>query len=52
MSDAVTHARRCFLISEWGIDLASEHERFLAEEVYKGPVICYNYPKAIKVWAC
>lgn len=37
------------MILEWGIDLSSEHERFLAEEVYKGPVIVYNYPMAIKV---
>lgn len=36
-------------LTEWGIDLSSEHERFLAEVVYKGPVIVYNYPTAIKV---
>lgn len=30
---------------EWGIDLATEHERYLAEEYFKGPVIVYNYPK-------
>lgn len=29
----------------WGIDLATEHERYLAEELFKGPVIVYNYPK-------
>jgi asparaginyl-tRNA synthetase len=33
---------------EWGSDLQSEHERFLAEEVFKGPVIVTNYPKGIK----
>lgn len=33
----------------WGIDLATEHERFLSEEVFKQPVIVYNYPKEIKV---
>eukprot|EP00048_Salpingoeca_helianthica_P014332 m.221164 g.221164 ORF g.221164 m.221164 type:complete len:567 (-) comp15733_c0_seq1:36-1736(-) len=32
----------------WGIDLQSEHERYLAEEVYKCPLIVYNYPKEIK----
>ena len=32
----------------WGCDLQSEHERFLTEEVYKGPVIVTNYPKEIK----
>lgn len=35
---------------EWGIDLASEHERYIAEVVYKKPVIVYNYPKAIKAF--
>jgi len=32
----------------WGKDLQSEHERYLSEEVFKGPVIVYNYPKEIK----
>jgi len=32
----------------WGIDLQSEHERYLCEEHFKGPVILYNYPKQIK----
>ena len=35
---------------EWGIDLATEHERYLAEEVYKKPVIVYDYPKDIKAF--
>eukprot|EP00897_Mesotaenium_endlicherianum_P000126 jgi/Mesen1/10113/ME000075S09614 len=34
----------------WGIDLASEHERYLAEVKYKKPVIVYNYPKGIKAF--
>ncbi len=33
---------------EWGVDLASEHERFLAEEHVNAPVILMNYPKEIK----
>jgi asparaginyl-tRNA synthetase len=33
---------------EWGIDLQSEHERFLTEEHFKRPVILFNYPKTIK----
>jgi asparaginyl-tRNA synthetase len=33
---------------EWGIDMNSEHERYLAEEHFKGPIIVYNYPKEIK----
>ncbi len=32
----------------WGIDLQSEHERYLTEEHFKKPVILYNYPRAIK----
>ena len=32
----------------WGMDLASVHERYLTEEVFKKPVILYNYPKEIK----
>ncbi|CAK9152759.1 unnamed protein product [Ilex paraguariensis] len=35
---------------EWGIDLASEHERYLTEEKFKKPVIVYNYPKGIKAF--
>lgn len=35
---------------QWGIDLGSEHERYLAEKVFKGPVILYNYPKDIKAF--
>eukprot|EP01018_Ginkgo_biloba_P038957 Gb_01987 [translate_table: standard] len=35
---------------EWGIDLASEHERYLTEEIFKKPVIVYNYPKQIKAF--
>jgi len=35
---------------EWGIDLASEHERYLAEIIYKRPTIVYNYPKGIKAF--
>lgn len=34
---------------KWGIDLSSEHERYLAERVFKSPVIVYNYPREIKV---
>ncbi len=33
---------------EWGINLQSEHERYLCEEVVKGPLTVYNYPKDIK----
>jgi asparaginyl-tRNA synthetase len=32
----------------WGIDLQSEHERYLTEEHFKSPVILYDYPRTIK----
>lgn len=35
---------------EWGIDLQSEHERYLAEEHFKSPVVVKNYPKDIKAF--
>jgi len=35
---------------EWGIDMSSEHERYLAEEHFKAPVIVMNYPKDIKAF--
>ena len=34
----------------WGIDLQSEHERYLVEQHFKKPVILINYPKAIKAF--
>ena len=35
---------------KWGVDLQSEHERYLTEEVYKKPVFLKNYPKDIKAF--
>lgn len=35
---------------EWGIDLQTEHERYLTEEVIKGPVFLTDYPKDIKAF--
>ena len=35
---------------EWGIDLQTEHERYLTEEVYKRPVFVTDYPKDIKAF--
>lgn len=32
----------------WGVDLQSEHERFLTEKYFNGPVALINYPKKIK----
>jgi asparaginyl-tRNA synthetase len=35
---------------EWGLDLQSEHERFLTERHVNGPVVVVNYPKGIKAF--
>jgi asparaginyl-tRNA synthetase len=35
---------------EWGVDLSSEHERYIAEEYVGAPVIMQNYPKDIKAF--
>ena len=39
-----------YLITEWGADLQSEHERFLVEKHFKCPVILYDYPANIKAF--
>jgi asparaginyl-tRNA synthetase len=39
-----------YLIEEWGVDLQSEHERYLVEKHFKKPVILYNYPAGIKAF--
>ena len=35
---------------EWGIDLQTEHERYLTEEIYKRPLFVTDYPKEIKAF--
>ncbi|MDP4205267.1 MAG: asparagine--tRNA ligase, partial [Bacteroidota bacterium] len=37
-------------VEAWGVDLQSEHERFLVEKHFKRPVILINYPKEIKAF--
>jgi asparaginyl-tRNA synthetase len=39
-----------YLIDQWGVDLQSEHERYLVEKHFKKPVILYNYPERIKAF--
>ena len=39
-----------YLIDKWGIDLQSEHERYLVEKHFKKPVILTDYPKEIKAF--
>jgi asparaginyl-tRNA synthetase len=53
-TDAITILEQCgkkfeFPV-EWGVDLQSEHERFLAEEHFKAPVVIKNYPRDIKAF--
>lgn len=51
-TDAITILEDCGKKFEnpvaWGVDLNSEHERYLAEEHFNGPVVLQNYPKDIK----
>ena len=49
-TEPLTDATLRALQVSWGIDLASEHERFLTEEIFKKPTIVYNYPKDIKAF--
>ena len=35
---------------EWGIDLQTEHERYLTEEIFKKPIFVTDYPKEIKAF--
>jgi asparaginyl-tRNA synthetase len=37
-------------VNEWGVDLQSEHERYLVEKHFKKPVILTDYPKEIKAF--
>ncbi|MFC2482405.1 MAG: asparagine--tRNA ligase [Capnocytophaga granulosa] len=39
-----------YLINEWGVDLQSEHERYLVEKHFGCPVILYDYPAKIKAF--
>lgn len=53
-TNAITILQNCDAKFEnpvsWGIDLASEHERYLAEQHFKAPVVVKNYPKDIKAF--
>lgn len=39
-----------YLINDWGVDLQSEHERYLVEKHFKCPVILFDYPAEIKAF--
>ncbi|MBP2844288.1 asparagine--tRNA ligase [Dickeya oryzae] len=53
-TDAITILENCGQTFEnpvsWGIDLSSEHERYLAEKHFQAPVVVKNYPKDIKAF--
>ena len=44
------HAAKFEFKPFWGCDLQSEHEKYLTEQVFKGPVIVTDYPKEIKAF--
>ncbi|MGD9016831.1 MAG: asparagine--tRNA ligase [Desulfobacterales bacterium] len=47
--DILQRAKKSFEYPvEWGIDLQTEHERYLVEDHFRQPVIVYDYPKTIK----
>ncbi|KAJ4846267.1 Asparagine--tRNA ligase, cytoplasmic 1 [Turnera subulata] len=50
LEEAVKDGKKFDNKVEWGIDLASEHERYLTEVKFQKPVIVYNYPKGIKAF--
>ncbi len=50
LEEAVANGRKFEFPVSWGMDLASEHERYLVEEYFKKPVIMTDYPKAIKAF--
>ena len=50
LEGAVAQGRKFEFPVTWGMDLASEHERFLVEEHFKRPIIMTDYPKDIKAF--
>ncbi len=58
MSDCLTATRSILEKSaepfqypvSWGLDLQSEHERYLTEKVFKKPVVLFDYPAKIKAF--
>lgn len=50
LEDAVAKGQKFEFPVYWGVDLASEHERYLVEEHFKRPVILTDYPKEIKAF--
>ena len=50
LEEAVNNGHKFEFPVSWGMDLASEHERYLVEHHFKKPVIMTDYPKEIKAF--
>lgn len=50
LEQAIKNGKKFEFPVSWGVDLASEHERYLVEEHFKKPVIMIDYPKEIKAF--
>ena len=50
LEEAVKNGKKFEFPVSWGMDLASEHERYLVEEHFKKPVIMIDYPRDIKAF--
>ena len=50
LEEAVKEGRKFEFPVSWGMDLSSEHERYLVEEHFRKPVIMTDYPKDIKAF--
>ena len=50
LEEAVAKGHKFEFPVYWGVDLASEHERYLVEDHFKRPVILTDYPKEIKAF--
>lgn len=52
--EAITHLKKATVSFtfpvEWGLDLQTEHERYLTEQIVGGPVFVINYPRQIKAF--
>jgi asparaginyl-tRNA synthetase len=53
-TEAIDHLKEANVTFEfpvsWGMDLQAEHERYISEQIVKGPVFITNYPKEIKAF--
>ncbi|MBQ7279511.1 MAG: asparagine--tRNA ligase [Bacteroidales bacterium] len=50
LEEAIKNGKKFEFPVYWGVDLASEHERYLVEEHFRRPVIMTDYPKDIKAF--